>query len=106
MFGDRGERRQDGHRLEFDHLAHAAARLGRPRQADGGRVGQEEKVELATLGGLGDLDRVGKTRARVEMRFRMTPGSDVLTGLMDESAEMHHPASGLLRHALLSRSER
>ena len=40
------------------------------------------------------------------MRFRMTPGSDVLTGLMDESAEMHHPASGLLRHALLSRSER
>ena len=41
MFGDRGERRQDGHRLEFDHLAHSATRLGRPRQADGGRVGQE-----------------------------------------------------------------
>ena len=99
MLGHRRQRRQDRHGLELHHLAHAAARVGVARQVDGGRIGQEQKVELAALGRLRHLDGLGEARARFGVRPRMAPGGDMLTGLVHEGPEMHHSTLLRLRHA-------
>jgi hypothetical protein len=67
----------------------------RPRDS-----GQEQKVELAALGGLSHFDRLGEACARFGMRIGMTPRRNMLPRLMNEGAEMHHAAVVLLRHAL------
>ena len=99
MPGYGGQRRQDRHRFELHDLAHATARVGIALQIDRGGIGEEQEVELAALGELGDLDHVGQAGPGMVMGVGVSPCGDMLSGLVHESAEMHH-AFGL-RHASL-----
>ena len=99
MVGHRGQCRHDGHRLELDHLAHAAALVGAARGADGRAVGEEEKVELAALGKLCGLHHLGKARTGMLVRAGVPPRCHVLAGLVHEGAEPHHATIAVLGHA-------
>ena len=85
----RGKRREKGKRLETDHDRRMRVR---PRVE---RVGEKEQVELATLGGLRDLQQEWKVFG-AGLRLRKPPAGDMMSGTHDVDAEMH--LLGCLNH--------
>jgi hypothetical protein len=57
--------------------------------ARGEAVAQEEHVELAALGGCGDVLHQGEIGPAVDDGVRMPPTADVMAGRLDEDAEPH-----------------
>ena len=98
---DRCKSRQDGHRLELHDLAHAAAHIVAALEIDRRGIGQEQQVELAPFGELGVLHHLGKAGAGLHVSLGMTPGRDMLAGLVHEGPETHHPLLLRLRHVSL-----
>ena len=98
-----GERAQQGQRLEPRGRGGAAPGLDVVGAEGRVGVGGEQQVELAALGGAGDLGEMLERLARVNVDVRIAPGGDVMAAALEEQSEFHHragavfPASGMAR---------
>ena len=94
------ERRQQGQRVEVDHVLRPAAQRREPPVAHRNRVGDKHQVELAALGGLRNLRVVPEIGAGIDLRLGVQPRSDVIAGGMKKGAKPHHfvRAVGAHRH--------
>ena len=102
MPGDHGQRRQQRHRFQLDHVP-AGPRQRATRNivlTNSGTVGKEHHVELAALGDLRAAHIVLDAQRAVGRHIRMAPGGRVITVATDRQTEphlafSHHPFSSL-----------
>ncbi len=98
IVGARGNCRQQRHRLEIGHILRPAFHHIKVATADGERIGQEKRIELATLGRLRELQIMGEIRPGVDLCVRMEPGRNMIAGRMDQRAELQEARSLCLSH--------
>ncbi len=85
-----GDRRQQRQRLELTGVfRRVAPRLDVRGIASAERVGKEDEIEPAFLGLAREIDIVPQVHAAVRLSLRMAPASEVMTGGIEEGAELH-----------------
>jgi hypothetical protein len=91
MARDHGQRRQQRHRFQLDHVpAGPRQRAGRHIiLADTGTVGEEDHVELAALGDLGAAYIMLDMQRAVGRHVGMAPGGRMITMTADRQTESH-----------------
>src|SRR5215831_16380979 len=100
ILGDRGQRGQQGQRIEIGHVLRPAAERLELSIADCHRVGNKHEVELAALGRLGDRGVMLEIGAGIDLCVRMQPGRHMIAGRVKERAQMHLLVAALLVHRL------
>jgi len=86
----RGERAEQGQRLEPGGRALANPGFHVVGAEGGVGVRREQEVELAALGGAGDLDVMREIELGMGVGVGIAPGGDVMADALEEQAELHH----------------
>src|SRR5271166_4438963 len=101
MCCDRGERRQQGHRIEIGHVLRPALKRAELAVTHRNRIRDKHQVELTALRYLSDLSVMLKVGAGIDLRIGMQPGSDMVAGWVKKRPEMQFFAAAVVAHDLL-----
>ena len=89
--GDHGQGRQQRHRFQFEHVPAGSGQraTGIIALTNAGPIGEEDHIELATLGDLGAAHVMLDMQRAVGWHIRMTPGGRVVTVAAYRQAKPH-----------------
>ncbi len=104
MLRRRGRGGEQRDRLEMRHVLRPAAQRFQVAVARRHRVRHEHEIEAGALGGLRQIQEIGKVLSGVDLRLGVKPRGDVLPHRREVGAEMDltcraHPVSSAGRSA-------